>query len=306
MTYLTKISRMHISIIIPTYNGLAKLKKHLPSVLAAAADGDELVIGDDASIDQTFDWLKTQFQLTEVIVARLLNLPTNYQLKSSAFKLYQGHFSAQHKIIAIRVLVSARNLRYAATVNLAAVFCTHDYFFLINNDVSCRLDCIEILKRSLTDSQLFAVGCLEYPNKNSTEKSGKNILWFERGLFQHSKAVDFETGATAWVSGGSGFFSKNKWLQLGGFDLRFYPAYWEDIDLCFRARRRGWKVWFNAKAVVYHEHESTHLDVFGQSVITQISWKNATAFTWKNSSLSQKFLFICWSPYWLVQRLRSR
>jgi N-acetylglucosaminyl-diphospho-decaprenol L-rhamnosyltransferase len=41
------------------------------------------------------------------------------------------------------------------------------------------------------------------------------------------------------------------WEQLGGFDERMY-FYGEDIDLCVRARRAGWKVWFTPDAEFVH------------------------------------------------------
>ncbi len=40
--------------------------------------------------------------------------------------------------------------------------------------------------------------------------------------------------------------------ELGGFDLRFTPAYYEESDYCFRLRRRGWKVVYDPHSVVVH------------------------------------------------------
>src|SRR5690606_24971349 len=134
---------------------------------------------------------------------------------------------------------------------------------------------------------------------------GKNVLWFEKGLFQHSKANNFESGETAWASGGSALFSIKKWLVLGGFDDLFYPAYWEDVDLSYRARQNGWKVLFNANAVVYHKHETTNTTVFGNKMIENISWSNSFKFAWKHSNILQKLQFMVWYPYWQLQRLRA-
>lgn len=41
------------------------------------------------------------------------------------------------------------------------------------------------------------------------------------------------------------------WDELGGFDEQAY-MYAEDLDLCWRARRRGWKVWFTPEAEFVH------------------------------------------------------
>lgn len=121
-------------------------------------------------------------------------------------------------------------------------------------------------------------------------------------MFIHSRAEDLRSGPTAWVSGGSGVFDKKKWLEIGGFDRLFYPAYWEDIDLSFQARKRGWKVLFEEKAVVDHNHETTNASVFGQRKMEQMSWRNANKFVWKNGDFWQKFAHILWKPYWWIVR----
>ena len=43
--------------------------------------------------------------------------------------------------------------------------------------------------------------------------------------------------------------------KLGGFDGLYDPFYWEDIDLSYRAQKSGYKVIFEPKSIVTHEHE---------------------------------------------------
>jgi hypothetical protein len=129
-------------------------------------------------------------------------------------------------------------------------------------------------------------------------------LWFERGLFHHGRAREFSAGPTAWVSGGSGLFDRQKFLALGGFDERFTPAYWEDVDLSFRARQHGWYVGFEPKATVVHLHETTNKSAFGEARIQDMSWRNAFRFTWKNATWWQTIEHMCWLPYWWFQRAR--
>ncbi|HQM16162.1 MAG TPA: hypothetical protein PLM16_03090, partial [Candidatus Woesebacteria bacterium] len=153
---------------------------------------------------------------------------------------------------------------------------------------------------------LFAVGCHEYEPTDSNEvvEGGKNILWFEKGLFQHSRAKEFSSGETAWASGGSAMFDRDKWMQLGGFSEKYYPAYWEDLDLSMRAKQKGWAVWFCERARVTHQHESTNQTTFGADKLTQLSWKHADHFTKKFAQGKQKFDFYLFRPYWWWQRLK--
>jgi GT2 family glycosyltransferase len=88
---------------------------------------------------------------------------------------------------------------------------------------------------------------------------------------------------------------------LKGFDRRYYPAYWEDVDLSYQAKKRAYIVLFEPKAQVDHNHESTNQTVFGAATIRKISWRNAKKFTWKNGDIWQKISFLLWQPYWLLK-----
>lgn len=265
----------NISFIIPTYNGKHLLEKNLPAVIEEISKGDELIIIDDAGNDGTPGWLE------KVIKKRV-----------------------EQRGAILKVIINSKNLRFGASCNKAVKDASNDLIFLLNNDVSPHKGSAEALHHHFKDNQVFGVGCLEKEKKDGKSvEHGKNKLWFERGIFIHSKAHNMDSGATAWVIGGSGMFDRKKWLELGGFDELFYPAYWEDIDLSFRARKRGWKVLFESKAVVDHNHESTNKDVFGQNRLENISWSNSLKFTWKNGHIWQKISFLIWHPYWIYKRL---
>jgi GT2 family glycosyltransferase len=278
----------HVSAIIPNYNGRRLLEKHLPAVVASLREGDELIVVDDASTDDSVAWLTRTFFLKET-------------RNDDHFLRLEG----SHKSIKIVVVQSHANVRFAAAANIGVQEAMHPYIFLINSDVSPEPTVLTFLLPHFEDTMVFAVGCREIEGNEVGKIGGKNILWFEKGMFMHSRAAEFSTGETAWASGGSALFDKEKWQQLGGFDLDYYPAYWEDTDLSFRARKMGWKVLFEASAVVHHHHESTNSDVFGQQRMSAISWRNANTFVWKNGTVGQKLAHIFWKPYWWIQRQRQ-
>lgn len=258
-----------VSVVIPTFNGRALLEKNLPTVSACLRPDDEVIVVDDASDDGTLDWLQDTYP-------------------------------------EVKGLRNPKNLRFGATANRGVQEASGDLILLLNNDVKPHSDLLTYAVPHFESAHVFAVGCLEHEKNDvgKIQQGGKNRLWFQRGMFIHARADDFSSGETAWVSGGSGLFDRHKWLELGGFDARFYPAYWEDIDLSFRARQRGWQVLFEKKAVVEHHHETTHQDVFGQQKIDEMSWRNAKKFTWKNGTLWQKIQYLLWKPYWLMKQGR--
>jgi len=66
------------------------------------------------------------------------------------------------------------------------------------------------------------------------------------GAWKHDRprSVDWAMGAALLVR-------RDAYLDIGGFDERFF-MYVEDVDWCWRARRRGWDIWFEPSALVRH------------------------------------------------------
>ncbi len=278
-----------VSAVIPNYNGVGLLKKHLPAVLEMLRNNDEVVIVDDKSTDDSVQWLVDHFQL----------VPAPFH--QGEYALFAGERKLNQKKVFIKVVVNEKNQRFAASCNRGVENAEGEYVFLLNSDVSPHADALLHLLPHFKNSSTFAVGCLEI-EQHGKEKviGGKNKLWFERGIFVHSRDHQPTTGPIGWVSGGSGLFNRQKWNELGGFDLRYAPAYWEDIDLSYRARQKGWEVVFEADAVVDHNHETTNQTAFGQRKIDLMSVKNGLKFLWKNGTVKQKLEHFLWLPYHLT------
>jgi len=298
----SRILNNKVSVVIPSYNGKDLLEKYLDSVFGSLSSGDEVVVVDDSSKDETVSWLITKFSLKKI--DRDINSISGYtpDINKLEYQLYGNNIQIKKKNIKLTLVSQLINLRFGASANVGVLLSSNPLVFLLNNDVKPTKDVVNQLRQHFDkNNKLFAVGCLEYENNVNGEKKKKNKLWFAKGIFQHSKAENFVSGETAWASGGSAMFSKDKYLRLKGFDKLFYPAYWEDIDLSFRARKKGWQVLFDEKAVVFHRHETTNKTVFGQDKINKMSWDNGQKFAWKNTSLWQKFFYILYKPYWYYQ-----
>jgi GT2 family glycosyltransferase len=278
-----------VSVVIPNYNGQSLLEKHLPSVLKALRDDDEVVLIDDASTDTSWQWLTDHFKSSQV--------------KKSDFsgKHEEGVWRQGTRHGRVILLQNADNKRFAASCNLAVEVAGQPLIYLLNTDVSPSAQSITKLVRHFEDSSVFAVGCREHEHADKKDEpvvGGRNELRFERGMFVHQRARHFESGPTAWASGGSSMFDRQKWVELGGFDLDYYPAYWEDVDLSFRAKQKGWKVLFDNDAVVDHMHESTNSSAFGQKKMQRMSWQHAHTFVLKHATFWQKIQYLLWQPYW--------
>jgi len=252
-----------VSIVIPNYNGQRLLAKNLPKVISTIGEA-EIIVVDDASKDQSVDFVKRNFPQVKVV---------------------------RHDV----------NKRFAAACNSGVKEASGEIVVLLNNDVSPKKNFLKPLIKHFTDSSVFSVGCREIEIKNGKKFiSGRTEGKFKRGFLIHWRPQDQESYDTLWTFGGSMAVERQKYLQLGGMDSLFTPAYWEDIDLCWRARQRGWKILFEKDAVVYHEHETTNKSVFGKSKMKLYAYQNQILFVWKNIRGRQLFEHFLWLPYHLV------
>lgn len=257
------IECMQVSIVIPTYNGKSLLKKNLPQVIKAAS-GAEIVVVDDASTDGTAEFIKNKFPKVKLV---------------------------QH----------TKNLRFAESCNSGVWAAKGEVVILLNSDVVPQKGFLKPLLKHFEDGGVFSVGCKEVAQENGKKVvSGRTEGKFARGFLVHWRPKNQESRETLWTFGGSMAVDKSKYLTIDGMDPLFAPAYWEDIDLCWRARQRGWKVIFEKDAVVYHNHETTNVNVFGKSKIEEIALRNQILFVWKNIRGMDLLRHFMWLPYHLI------
>jgi len=256
-----------VSIVIPNWNGVYLMEKHLRHTIDASK-GAEIIVCDDASSDGSVEYLKKNFP--DVIV-----VPNKKQ---------NG---------------------FAVNVNSGVKRATGDIVVLLNTDVEPEKGYLEPLLEHFKDSDVFAVGCLEKSLENGkTILRGRGTAKWNKGYYIHERG-EVDKRDTAWVSGGSGAFRRSMWNTLGGMDALFTPFYWEDIDLSYRARKAGWKIVFEPKSVVGHYHESGVIkSKYTPRDVLRISYRNQFTFIWKNlSDPGIFFAHMVWTPIRLLQSL---
>ena len=78
-------------------------------------------------------------------------------------------------------------------------------------------------------------------------------------------------------------------MKLGGMDeMLLSPFYWEDVDLCYRAMKRGWSLLWEPNAKVVHEHEATTSKI-PQDYKRRIQERNQLILVWKNLTSTRLF-----------------
>jgi glycosyltransferase involved in cell wall biosynthesis len=121
----------------------------------------------------------------------------------------------------------------------------------------------------------------------------------DRPAYNYRKEVDYVSGACLVVR-------RELWEELGGFDERFAPAYYEDADLCFAARAAGYRVVYQPAARVFHfeglsngtdldagvkQHQVTNQSVFAEkwgAVLEREHFPNAEHVIWARDRSAQR------------------
>ncbi len=232
-----------VSIVIPNYNGEQLLEKNLPFVLKTKENPDNKIL--------------------EIIIVDDGSVDNSVSLIKNKFPQIRVY---KHKV----------NRGFSAAVNLGARMAKGDLILLLNSDVIPSSNFLVSVLPHFEKESVFGVSLHE---KDYTWARG----FFADGYIQigPGRKTD-KPHISFWVSGGSGVFRRSYWIALGGMDEKLLsPFYWEDIDISYRAAKRGWEILWEPDAMVEHKHEST-ISKLSKSYVQAIRERNHLLFIWKN------------------------
>lgn len=234
---------MKASIIIPNFNTDWLLEKNLPVVLAALENKNNNII--------------------EVIL-----VDDGSEDKSA--------YVVKKQFPQVKLIRHTKNRGFSASVNTGARAAKGDLLVLLNTDVLPEKNFLEKVVPLFDDPKVFAVSLNEGGYSWATAV-------FENGYIGHTPGTkDNNLHETFWVSGGSGVFRRSIWNKLGGMDEKLLsPFYWEDLDIAYRAHKRGFKLLWSPDGKVEHKHETT-MKKLPQNYVQRIRERNHLLFIWKN------------------------
>lgn len=276
-----------VSIVIPTWNGLPLLKRFLPSVISAANfyaeqsnNRIEIVVVDDGSTDETVEWLNRS-QESEV---------SEYMNPHPTIGNSQSELPAAYCLLPtfLRCVRNEKNSGFSATCNNGIAATRYPLVFLLNNDVEIDVDSIAPLVEGFADEAVFAVHCrvfeLESGRECGTGKVGGFTTGFIRVHQSYAPIDDEKDGIkqplySMFAGGGSAMFDREKFLNIGGFESLLSPFYWEDVELSYRAWKRGYTVLYEPRSVVRHRVSST-ISKLNQRRVRMIEQRNRIIYHW--------------------------
>ena len=248
-----------VTLIVPTFNQRHMMDFCLPPLLAEAGAEHSVMVVDDASADDTADYVRRHYPQV-----RLIRLPRN-----------QGFGGAVLSGIA------------ASNTPL---------FALINTDVEVRPGYLAAILPHFDDPDTFAVcSCIDLPNGSQMETGNVAPAW--SGVLEPYHLSPTRTGPILYAGGASSVYDRAKYEALGRFEKIYRPLYFEDIDLGYRAWRHGWRSLFEPQASVFHQRRAWIGTRFGDTYANETFLRNGLFFVWKNvrdrGLLAQHGAYVC-------------
>jgi len=157
---------------------------------------------------------------------------------------------------AVTVLESEANLGFAGGCNLGIRLATErgaDFFWLLNNDVEVRSGALSaLLARAAADPRVGAVGSVQYDtcNHQLVRVWGGGYVNFLTGI-PASCSCPGEIRRLQYLSAASVLLREEALKETGLLDDAFF-LYWEDTDLSFRLRAKGWRLAVAEDSLIHH------------------------------------------------------
>lgn len=225
---------MDVSVIIVNYNTLELTKNTIDSVIEKTKELNyEIILVDNASIDGSVEFFEKEYKNKIVLIKNNENLGFG-KANNKGAKVAKGKY----------------------------IFLLNSDTLLINNAIKILFDFMEKYKRTgICGGNLYTQE-LE-PTHSYREKITSPLTEFNQYLnpivrikkFFYKKRNDFnytnKNLNIGYVIGADLMISKELFLKVGGFDEKIF-MYYEDVELCYRVKKQGLKIYNVPLAKIIH------------------------------------------------------
>ena len=219
---------MKIAVVILNWNGRKMLERYLSNVLTYSQEDATVVVADNASTDDSVEWLR------------------------------QHHPD-------VPLIVLEKNWGFADGYNQALAHIEAEYYVLLNSDVEVTHHWLTPLVEFM-DSHADVAACqpklLAVHDHDSFEYAGACGGFIDRYGYPFCRGRIFDTveqdngqydtaAEVLWATGACLMVRSNDYWEVGGLDGRFF-AHNEEIDLCWRLRNANYRIVACGSSTVYH------------------------------------------------------
>ena len=166
------------------------------------------------------------------------------------------------------LVVNQVNLGFGPGCNQAASVARAPLLVFLNDDSTVEDGCLDALVRTASsDPEIGAVGSRILAVDGTLQEAG-SVLWRDgsaahvgEGLPPQSNAYQ-EPRYVDYASANGLLVTRPAWDTVGGFDERFSPAYYEDVDLCLTLAAHGFRTRYEPRARVIHRGSQSTSSVY--------------------------------------------
>lgn len=243
-------SEYSVAVVVPNWNGKDVLPACLDSLLAQTQKA-EIIVVENGSIDGSKALVEEQYP-------------------------------------SVTLLPQEKNLGFDGGVNVGinhALAKHHTYIALFNNDAVAEPTWLEELTTCLENNTGHGIATGKLMDGTRTHLDSTGDLYTVWGLAcprgrGTEDTCQYDTEEDVFgATGGATVYRAEMFRKIGIFDNDFF-AYYEDVDISFRAQLAGWKVRYVPRAVAYHQIGQTSGKIKGFTTYQTI--KNLPWVMWKN------------------------
>lgn len=246
------------TIVIPNYNGIKYIQACLESLYGGTSKEFEVIVVDNASTDGSMELVRDQFP-------------------------------------GVRLIVNRENTGFSHAVNQGIRASTTPYVILLNNDTQAELSFVHELEKVMDgdrDKKVFSASArmISLYDKDKTDDAGDYYCalgWaFARGKGKAPGRYTKDCDIFAACAGAAIY--RRELLEdsrVGLFDEEHF-AYFEDIDLGYRAKIFGYRNRFAANSIVYHAGSAASGSRYN-TFKTRLASRNSVYLIYKNMPAAQ-------------------
>lgn len=255
-----------VAVVILNWNGKAFLEKFLPSVCRSTYGNLQLVLADNASTDDSVAFV-------------------------------EAHYPS------VRIIRNPSNDGFAGGYNEALAHVEADIYVLLNQDVEVEPGWIEPVI-ALMESDARIAACQPkmraYHQPDEFEYAGAAGGWMDvlgytfcRGRILYTTEKDEgqydDMQDIFWATGAALFIRSDCFREVGGFDRDFF-AHMEEVDLCWRLQRAGYRVCYCPGSKVFHVGGGSLPQ--GNPRKLYLNFRNNLMMLWKNLHSEDRWIVL--------------
>ncbi len=256
------LNNLLVSIVIVNYNGAEFLEACIRSVLAGSYPQFEVIVVDNASSDASIPLIK--------------------------------RLAAEDS--RVRLIESNINRNYTGGNNLGIRNAKGSLIAIINSDTEVSKNWLEGLVSAMSDPTVGACQpkILRFYEKERIDNTGGLIdaLGYTQGRGTGEPAEHYPTAEDVFFAGGTAFMVKKDVLDMVGLFDEDFVLHWEDVDLAWRIRLKGYRIRYIPQSTIYHKISKTIAKCSNQTMIQFHIRKNRICGLIKNYSLLHLLLRI--------------